>query len=283
VEVADLPRISVSFNIVMPDRGWSFVETEMIRTFDFDDSEVAFYNTEGYLYLPGLVERDTAGAIRTEVLDLMSRAFGFDNERLSSALDVGDKLRQTRQYLRNSHIDGLVNSAALCKLAGALMEGPSTMHSPFTAVKTGGGAGSFHLHQDNQYSQFDGPGIGVWIALQEMSPENGCLIVAPRSHQSGTLGWIINPDGDQHRTVEADPGHVLPVRMNPGDAVAFNRLTVHGSGPNTTGEPRVAYAVQFHRDDVNLIRDGEPPRRLKDDPLLDDKGPRDSIERENVN
>jgi 2-oxoglutarate-dependent dioxygenase len=45
--------------------------------------------------------------------------------------------------------------------------------------------------------------------------------------------------------------------MRPGDAIAFSRLTLHGSGANNTNEPRVAYAVQFHRDDVEATWDGE--------------------------
>ena len=41
--------------------------------------------------------------------------------------------------------------------------------------------------------------------------------------------------------------------MRAGDCIAFSRLTVHGSGPNLTDTPRVAYAIQFHRNDVNWI------------------------------
>jgi 2-oxoglutarate-dependent dioxygenase len=134
------------------------------------------------------------------------------------------------------------------------MGGPSSLYMPFTAMKNGGGAGRFHFHQDNQYTKFDGPGINIWIALGEMSPENGCLQMVPRSHLRGTLESESSGDGDSHRKTKIEPGDFLPLRMMPGDAVAFSRLTVHGSGPNHTGEPRVAYAVQFHRDDVKAWR-----------------------------
>jgi ectoine hydroxylase-related dioxygenase (phytanoyl-CoA dioxygenase family) len=59
------------------------------------------------------------------------------------------------------------------------------------------------------------------------------------------------------------PDDFLPVRMRAGDAVAFTRLTVHGSGENRTPDPRVAYAVQFYRDDAEAVWDNKPPRRLK--------------------
>jgi 2-oxoglutarate-dependent dioxygenase len=45
--------------------------------------------------------------------------------------------------------------------------------------------------------------------------------------------------------------------MRAGDAVAFTRWTVHGSGPNHTSEPRVAYALQYHRQDVKWLDGGE--------------------------
>ena len=34
-------------------------------------------------------------------------------------------------------------------------------------------------------------------------------------------------------------------------------VLVHGSGPNTTPHPRVRYALQYHRNDVNALQDGE--------------------------
>src|SRR5207253_10828727 len=101
-------------------------------------------------------------------------------------------------------------------------------------------------------------GINLWFALAAMSPENGCRMVVPRSHRGGTLESELSGDGDTHKKVKFEPADFLPLRMRPGDCVAFSRLTVHGSGPNTTSNPRVAYALQYHRNDVNARReDGE--------------------------
>ena len=62
-----------------------------------------------------------------------------------------------------------------------------------------------------------------------------------------------SPDGDVHRKVKFEPKDFLPLRMRAGDCVAFSRLTVHGSGPNHLNGPRVAYAVQYHRNDASWI------------------------------
>lgn len=236
-----------------------------VRALQLTTNEIKFYNTEGYLYLPGLISREDAAAMRAEVIDIMA-GLGVSYERLCRAQDSGDKLRQTQQYLAGSRLDSLVNSPNLVDIAGQLMQGPSTVYMSFTAVKNGGGGGKFHFHQDNMYTRFDGPGINIWFALHEMTPENGCLMMAPRTHLRGTLDAVQSSDGDNHRMIRVEPEDFLHVRMMPGDAIAFTRLTLHGSGPNMTDEPRIGYAVQFHRDDVNAVWDHQEPRLLKTHP-----------------
>ncbi len=223
--------------------------------------EIASYKADGYVMLRQLISTETAAVIREEILDIMD-ALGLSRERLGKAQGTADKLRQTHEYLRGSQLDALVNSEALCNIAAQLMEGPSTLYMPFTAVKAGGGGGEFHFHQDNQYTTFDGPGTNLWFALTEMTEANGCIRMVPHTHLEGTLEAKASGDGDQHKRVTTDPTNNVPMLMQPGDCVAFTRLTVHGSGPNTTDAPRVAYAVQFHRNDVKAVWDDQPPRLL---------------------
>ena len=208
------------------------------------DGELKFYRTEGYLQIPALLSEADARDLHDEVMDLMKSIGGFE----------GNKLKQSWEYKVGSHIDHLINSHSLRGVAGQLMGGDSTLYLPFTAVK-GVGGGTFHFHQDNNYTHFDDgmKGINMWIALMPMTPENGCLMVVPRSHTKGTLESVFSPDGDAHKKVKYDPTDFLPVRMRAGDCIAFSRLTVHGSGPNQTHSPRVAYAVQYHRNDAAWI------------------------------
>ena len=222
------------------------------RSFDIADTEVRFYENEGYLVLPGLLDVATAGKIRDEVIDL-AVSQGVSRETLSKASGTSDKLRQFGQLIEGSLIEAMVFSPTILAIAARIMRGPSTTYLPFTAVKSGGGGGSFHFHQDNQYTRHDGPSCNIWVALQEMSPQNGCLCIVPRSNHGGTLESRLSGDGDTHRRTLEDPKDYLYVRLNPGDAVAFTRLTVHGSGPNSTNEPRVAYALQYHRDDTKYL------------------------------
>ncbi len=219
------------------------VNTDPVQPFTLAPGEVKFFRDYGFLVIPGLINEETAVAMHGEIMDIM-RQIGLGM----------DKLKQTGEYLANQYLDRHVSSQNLRNIAVQLLGGEVTRYAQFTAVK-GVGGGRFHFHQDNQYIHFDGPAVNIWMALTPMSPENGCLQMVPRSHLNGTLEFINSGDGDTHRKVDFEPEDFLPIRLRLGDCVAFTRLTVHGSGANTLAEPRVGYAVQFHRDDVNWFND----------------------------
>jgi 2-oxoglutarate-dependent dioxygenase len=205
-------------------------------------AEIASYKEEGYLVLRGLLPPAAAEGLRAEVMDIMDRI----------GLPV-TKLKQTSDFLAGSLLEAYVGSAALRRIAEQLLEGAASPYLPFTAVKSPGG-GKFSFHQDNQYTRHDGPSINLWTALMPMGEAEGSLQVLPRSHLAGTLASQAQEDGG-HRMVTFEPeGWVQPV-MAPGDCIAFSRLTVHGSGANRSGRPRVAYAMQYHRNDVKAFFD----------------------------
>ncbi len=242
--------------------------SKLINDMALTDSEVAFYKNEGYLCLPGLLDSKMVPAIRDEIYDVLD-ANGVSRQMLSSASCSADKLRQCSQYLRGSLLDDLINGAAVKAVARRLLEGDAHVYLPFSAVKAAGGGGTFHFHQDNNYTNHQ-PAMGsinIWVALVDMTPENGCLQVIPRSHLNGQLQSRNSDDGDTHQQLDVDPMQCLPIRMRAGDAIAFTRLTVHGSGPNVSPEPRVAYALQFHRSDVKWFdRDNDQWNVLVDSP-----------------
>lgn len=220
------------------------------RPVELTDSEVAFYQRYGYLTIPGFLTTEMAETISAEVLDVLD-ANGVPRDSLHAATGTEDKLRQCSQYLAGSYLDALINGPATLAVASRLIGGPAVRYLPFTAVKTGGGGGTMHFHQDNNYTQHE-PATGslnIWVALVDMTPANGCLQIVPESHARQHESHT-SDDGDAHRQVDVDPLRCVPIRMRAGDAVVFTRWTVHGSGVNTSPDPRIAYALQYHRDDV---------------------------------
>jgi hypothetical protein len=209
------------------------------------------YKTYGYVLLKGLLSPEATQATRDEVMAIMD------------TIGLGmTALKQTSEYLAGSPLDALVNSPNLCAIASELMEDEARLYLPFSAVKSPGGGGAFHFHQDNQYTKFDGPGINLWVALVPMTEENGCLSMVPYSHYLGTL----HPVAGTNHNSGLEPKVTVPVPMDPGDVVAFSRLTVHGSGKNLTDAPRVAYAIQYARHDIRYTRDlGQTWKTIQDD------------------
>lgn len=224
-----------------------------VREIDLTNEEVGFYHEYGYLYLPGFIASSMTQPLREDVFRVLESE-GVHRQNLNHANETADKLRQSPRYFKGSLIDQLINSKNTLAVASRLIGGQAIRYLPFTAVKAGGGGGQFHLHQDNNYTQHE-PALGsinIWVALVDMTPENGCLQVAPGSHKQGVIKSMSAGDGDQHLTITVEPENLLPVRMRAGDAIAFTRLTVHGSGANNTQEARVAYALQYHREDVRF-------------------------------
>ena len=218
------------------------------------DSEVRFYHEQGYLLLTGFLASAAVPRLYREVLEVLD-ASGIGSDVLTrSGSGAGGKLHQSSQYLAGSALDSLINGPVTLGVAERLIGGRAVRYLPFTAVKAASGGGAMHMHQDNNYTRHE-PALGslnIWVALVDMTPDNGCLMIVPGSH-TGEHRSRPSDDHDEHRQVEVDPSSCLPVRLRAGDAVAFTRWTVHGSGPNQSREPRVAYALQYHREDVRWV------------------------------
>lgn len=227
----------------------------MITTDRPTDDQIRHYREHGYAVVPGLLAPEAVAALRDDVLAVLE------------ARNMPDSyLAQANEYLPDSPLDRFLHHPDLQAVAGAFLAGQAHLYLPFTAVK-GPHQGPFKFHQDNQYTRLDGPACNCWFALGPCTVRHGCMQLVPDSHKAGTLtSKAMFADG-AHRTVAEEPASWDDVPLEPGDCVVFDRLTIHGSGPNETDEPRIAYAVQFHREDVRWYdRDNEQWKLLVDEP-----------------
>lgn len=209
----------------------SALETPVISSSSLSEGDLKTYREKGFLLLPKFVHQDHLCAMNEEVLDVLM-ANGCTREKLYQGEGAQGKLIQSLQYLKGGKLDELINSSETLEVASQLIGGPAIRYMPFTAVKCAGGGGPFHLHQDNNYTQHE-PALGslnIWVALVDMTLDNGCLVVVPGSHDRQ---WVSRPsdDGDNHQQIDVPDEQRVPVKMKAGDAVAFTRWTVHGSGP----------------------------------------------------
>lgn len=99
-------------------------------------------------------------------------------------------------------------------------------------------------HQDYPY-WYGSHKYSVWVALDDATPENGCLRVVPGSHLFGA----VNHDADAsdglgfiNRLEEEDLAGctIVDLAVSRGDAILFHDLLYHASYPNTSGADRWA-------------------------------------------
>lgn len=124
-------------------------------------------------------------------------------------------------------------------------------------------------HQDGPYWSRVEPKIAVtaWVALDDSTPENGCMRVIPGSHQPARdLGQrpVDEPDLIQARPFELPPevvdeSRAVDVVLRRGDVSFHHSYLVHGSEPNHSGRRRAGLTIRYVPP-TTRIRD-QPDRR----------------------
>lgn len=100
-------------------------------------------------------------------------------------------------------------------------------------------------HQDHAYFNLplETPVVGVWIALDQATPDNGCMVIIPGSHREGPVIHFKRRDWQICDTHVNNHG-ALAVPLEPGGCLFFHSLIHHGTPTNNSDQRR--RAVQFH-------------------------------------
>ena len=104
-------------------------------------------------------------------------------------------------------------------------------------------------HQDRNYWPVE-PIVNVtaWIAVDPVTPSNGCLEVIPGSHRT-VVPHVAAPPGKWF-SEQADPCHVdsagaRQLLLEPGQFVLFNDRLLHRSAVNRSAQRRLAMGPRF--------------------------------------
>lgn len=101
-------------------------------------------------------------------------------------------------------------------------------------------------HQDWAFIPFtNDDSLAVGVPLDDMSIENGCLMVVPESHrdevmdhhQNGRFVGAVSPDGLSERAV--------PIELKAGGISIHHIRLLHGSAPNTSPRSRRLLLFQY--------------------------------------
>ncbi|QXD25505.1 phytanoyl-CoA dioxygenase family protein [Opitutia bacterium ISCC 51] len=171
---------------------------------------------------------------------------GFDPDP-NNVEEVEQKVRKTAHFqdesvlfksLYTSHpkVMGTVKSV----LGNAL-----ELYQSMALVKPANGGVEKPWHQDNAYFCVESLDqvVGVWIALDDASAENGCMHVLAKGHRLGPL--------KHHHTFDCeilpdrfDRTEALPIELKAGGMLLFHSNLPHQTPVNNSSERR--RALQYH-------------------------------------
>jgi ectoine hydroxylase-related dioxygenase (phytanoyl-CoA dioxygenase family) len=172
--------------------------------------------------------------------------------------------------LLDADIWSLVTRAELGRCAARLLETSAVSVIEDQLLDKPPGGAPLATHQDYRYWQFSTSPrmLTCWVALDDMTPENGTVHVVPGSHRWGQQAVerdiaedfrdSVNGAINYLRVAEAlrPPDAEIqftPVIVPAGGGVLFHSLTIHSSGRNTTDRRRRALSVHYASAECRII------------------------------
>nr|MBV6630672.1 phytanoyl-CoA dioxygenase family protein [Oceanococcus sp. HetDA_MAG_MS8] len=165
-----------------------------------------------------------------------------------ASLHIEHAFRYHRAFLDVVHDPRIVATAKAVLGPDVRLLDDQLYHKP---ARTGGVT---YWHRDSDF--FLGvPVFTVWMPLDDVDAQNGCLTVVPGSHQPGysspgivrKSNGTTRVDNQLNQFYEVDPkvAECKPVAMQRGDALLIHRDLLHCSFENTSVRQRRSYLVEY--------------------------------------
>jgi len=222
-------------------------------------AEIAQFRDLGYFAMEGLLSAADVASCVSALHDLAARRAELGDQiwvqeepffdQGGTDPQVSDPELRIRKFARFVKVEARLADAAAHPNVLAILEqliGPghrlvqdmALMKPPFKGSEK-------PWHQDNAYfdwTPLDGM-LGVWIALDPATVENGCMQIIPGSHLAGPAKHYHVRDCQlADERVEVERIEVVPLK--PGGVLFFSSLIHHGTPANMSATRR--RALQFH-------------------------------------
>lgn len=176
--------------------------------------------------------------------NINARWDGEEAGRLAEESDAVFHTHNVQRYSRN-WLDAILNDSFLEFARTFLGENIILHHSKLFQKPAGHGA-PFPMHQDWPYfpTSQDKMIAGV-IHVSKATDQMGCLRFWPASHKLGRLEAAHGRQGSR-ALLDYPLEEASAIEAEPGDTVFFHYLTLHGSKPNRSLDPRKTVLVQMY-------------------------------------
>lgn len=192
----------------------------------------------------------------------------------SSAEDPGLFVEDFCNWQENPHYRRFITESALPETAGRLMQSTTArLYHDHMLTKESGTRQPTPWHQDQPYYNIEGrQNVSFWIPVDPVNRESTLELIAgshlgpwlmPRSFMDAQAKWF--PEGSLADLPNIDAARdafpILGWDIEPGDAVCFHMLMLHGSRGVTGPHRRRVFSVRFMGDDTT-----HAPRRWRTSP-----------------
>ncbi|MEY4173403.1 MAG: hypothetical protein RI900_568 [Actinomycetota bacterium] len=213
------------------------------------------------------------GAFPPEMVELARAAIDANLASLSplakraSGLDDGAFVEDFCSWQRIPEMERFIRHSAAARIAGELMGARTVrLYHDHVLVKEPGTRQRTPWHQDQPYYNVAGRmNISMWCPVDPVPVESSLLVVRgthlgpwymPRTFLDGQAKWF--PEGAlaELPPIDGNPDfEVLAWALEPGDAVFFHMLALHGSAGVSGHHRRRVLSVRFLGDDmVHAVR-----------------------------
>lgn len=199
------------------------------------EKQVEQYHRDGYILVEDVFTSDELATMKREVRSVLERIERESPGATRSGVYVG--LAIASELFRGIHADPRLVDV-LVQLIGPDVE----FWSDKAVFKSASVDYASPWHQDWWYWE-GATKTSIWIALDDATPENGCLKMIPGSHHAVCCKAEGIADDKfinrmEEGAIDETKSVVLPVRA--GGVVFFHDLTLHASLPNVSGKDRLA-------------------------------------------
>jgi len=191
------------------------------------------FNERGYVIVRNIFTKDQMNALIEDIKSAKTL-------RGVSGLNKGGLIFYSNVYYYSKPIQDFISQPRIVDLLVPII-GPDFWVRWDQAVAKMPGAGDFGWHQDNGYSKLHDAHYQLWIALTDMTPENGGLWIQPGSHKR----FLPHKTADNHTVYDGTPESPVFIDAKAGDIVLFSSYLLHATKPNITQETRWAYVIEY--------------------------------------
>lgn len=225
------------------------------------DEKISFYRENGFVQIDNVLPTDELEQLRLALEESLENP-ATQSVQTSESKDLYYRVLNQRVNTWRDHgvMAKFVLHSGFAELAKALSGalGIRLFHD-HALLKMPGDSKPTPWHQDCPYwpmTSIDGPvwtgPLSIWIALDDVDENNGCMMFIPTSHTVGKLTGIdlVNPQDifEYAEGTGAAQKQPVIVRMKAGSCTFHNGLTFHYAHANVTSKPRRALAIIYMPD-----------------------------------